>query len=69
MLPKKFPMTPLYVYSGQTKNGQFSGCPGPTLITKKNTITKVVWANNITGKHMFPLDFNEPFNGTSMFQN
>lgn len=58
MLPGKFPMTPVYVYSGQTMNGKFSQSPGPALMVNKNIMTKVTWVNNITGKHMFRLDFN-----------
>lgn len=69
MLPKDFPKTPAYAYSGQTKTGKVTSFPGPSIIAKKDIPVKVVWVNNITGKHFLPVDYSEPFINSSAFLN
>jgi len=39
------------------------------IIAKKNIPIKVVWVNNITGRHMLPVDYSEPFINDALFRN
>lgn len=60
-LPTGFPDTEIFAYAGKV-NGVFKpSFPGPTLKTFKNMPVYVIWTNNITGKHILPVDKSPPF--------
>ena len=64
-----FPKTPIFAYGGLTKKGLQLSFPAPTLIAEHKVKTKVKWVNNIYGSHMFKVDFNYPFNSSSVYRN
>lgn len=68
-LSLKLPMTKMYVYGGQTANGEVFSFPGPAFMVKQGVPIKVIWKNNIAGKHILPVDFSEPFNSSDLFKN
>lgn len=60
-LPSGFPSTTVFAYAGQTKEGLVSSFPGPSIVTVKDAPIEIIWTNNITGRHILPVDTTGPF--------
>jgi hypothetical protein len=66
-LPNFFPPTEIFAYAGKI-NGEFQPqYPGPLIVSFKDTPIYIIWSNEISGKHILPVDVNEPFDMVKNF--
>ena len=69
ILPDAFPKTRIFAYGGLTKDGVVFSFPGPSILAKHKVPTRIRWVNNVYGPHILPVDYNYPFNSSSVFRN
>ncbi len=67
-LPSVYSPTEIFAYAGYVDGKLVPSYPGPTLSVLKNMPCYVVYTNNISGRHILPVDTSPPFDMITQFQ-